>query len=349
MTGAQTVTIQGYAMWTALGHDGPSSVAGLRAEISGARQAMLWDRGNGERLSACRVQAHQWWEGETYLPYLAAPVIAEACDMAAARGHDADRVPVILCVAPPWRTGRSDKLEEILTEAIPRLLGGPWPEGSSVIPRGRTALPWALARARRSGAGMAIVVGVESLLRQAIADQYRRERRLLGSSATSGMILGEAAAAVLVAPGRGRGLVLTGFGRGTEPSRDGGSRETPVTGEGLTRAMRAALDAAGHPFHDVTLTMGDLNGEHYRFKEHAFAVTRLDRLPPENRSRRPRGHVEHWNVVRGIGDCGAAILPAALGWAYEAGRAGWLPGRAMIFAGEDDGERIAITGEWCNG
>ncbi|MBU2959873.1 3-oxoacyl-ACP synthase [Citreicella sp. C3M06] len=349
MTESQTITIRGYAMWTASGHDGPSSVAAMRAEMSGATQAMLWDRGNGERLPACRVHAHQWWEGETYLPYLAAPVIAEAQERAAELGHDPREVPVILCVAPPGRAGRSAKLEEIVTEGIPALLGRPWPQGSTVIPRGRTALPWALGRARRSGAGLAIVLGVESLLQQVIADHYRRDRRLLGSSATSGLILGEAAAAVLVSPGRGQGLVLTGFGRGQEPSRDGGSRDTPVTGEGLTQAMRSALEAAGHPFHDITVTLGDLNGEHYRFKEQAFAVTRLDRLPPENRSRRPRGHVEHWNVVRCIGECGAAILPAALGWAFEAGRSGFLPGRAMIFAGEDDGERIAMTGEWCDG
>ena len=99
----------------------------------------------------------------------------------------------------------------------------------------------------------------------------------------------------------------------------------------------------GVQFYDIPVVMADLNGEHFKFKELALASMRVDRLPPEGGSRRPRGHVEHWNVVETIGEVGAALLPAALGWAFEAGRSGFLPGRVMLAAGEDDGMRVALV------
>ena len=43
-------------------------------------------------------------------------------------------------------------------------------------------------------------------------------------------------------------------------------------------------------------------------------------------------------MVETIGEIGAAHMPAAIGWAFEAGRSGYLPGRVIFSAGED--------GEW---
>ena len=66
--------------------------------------------------------------------------------------------------------------------------------------------------------------------------------------------------------------------------------------------------------------------------------------------RRPRGYAEHWNVIEGLGEIGAALMPVQLGWAFEAGRQGRLPqGRALAFAGEDDGARVAMTLEMRGG
>jgi 3-oxoacyl-[acyl-carrier-protein] synthase-1 len=43
-------------------------------------------------------------------------------------------------------------------------------------------------------------------------------------------------------------------------------------------------------------------------------------------------------------------MPVQLGWAFEAGRQGRLPqGRALAFAGEDDGARVAMTLEMRGG
>ncbi len=52
------------------------------------------------------------------------------------------------------------------------------------------------------------------------------------------------------------------------------------------------------------------------------------------------------HVLDHLGEIGAALMPAQLAWAFETGRAGLLPqNRALCFAGEDDGRRVALTAE----
>jgi 3-oxoacyl-[acyl-carrier-protein] synthase-1 len=355
MSGRRGLSVIGYGMWTAAGHDGPSSVAAMRAGVSGAKRAKLWDRTIGDSLNAFRVEAHQWWEGPTFLPDLAHPVIGDCrAQVPENLGVDPADVPILLAVAPKDRPDRIPDLERILLEGLAEKDGRALPPGSAVIPGGRTALPHLLSRAAELArkAPLTIILGVESFLRQSIVDHYIGRGRLLCGTTSSGFIAGEAAAGLLVAPvGKvpGPELRLSGMGAGHEPSRDGGSKENPVTATGLTEAMRAALTMSGTAFYDIPLVMSDLNGEHFKFKELTLATMRIDRLPPEGRSRRPREHLEHWNVIETIGEVGAATLPAAMGWAFEAGRSGFLPGHVMFLGGEDDGTRIALVGEMTGG
>lgn len=348
---APGLSVIDYGMWTAIGNDGPTSVAGMRAGVSGAARANLWDYTAGENLDAFRVHAHQWWEGPSFLPELIAAPVEECFARAARLRRKPSEIPILICVAPRGRPGRPPDLERVVLDGLARTLGRPLPEGSGVIARGRTGLPHLLARAASQKARhpLQILVGAESFLRQVIVAHYIDRSRLLCGTNSSGFIAGEAAAALLVAPTGSTGgpeLAITGMGAGFEPSLDGGSKDHAVTGEGLTEAMRGALQVAGREFYDIPVVMGDLNGEHFKFKELMIATTRLDRLPPEGGSRRPREHVEHWNVAETIGEVGAALMPAALGRALEAGRDGTLPhGRLLAHAGEDDGWRVALVAE----
>ena len=342
------ISVVGYGMWTAAGHDGPSSVAAMRASVSGAERANLWDYTAGENLMAFRVSAHQWWEGPTFLPDLALPVIEECRSKVPEQlGVAAKDIPILLAVAPEGRPDRPQNLEKMVLEGLSAKLGGELPKGSRAIGQGRVSLPYLIQLAAGLGRP-ALIVGVESFLRQRIVEHYIDRARLLCGTNSSGFIVGEAAAGLLVAPS---GLVagpefrITGMGKGHEPSRDGGGKDTPVSAEGMTEALRGAMAMSGGHFYDIPVVMADLNGEHFKFKELALSTMRVDQLPPEGGSRRPRGHVEHWNVVETIGEVGAALLPAAMGWAFEAGRSGYLPGPVMFAAGEDDGTRVALVGE----
>ncbi|MDP3195610.1 3-oxoacyl-ACP synthase [Tabrizicola sp.] len=352
---APGLSVIGYGIWSALGPDGPSTIAGIRGQIIGSEVGNLWDPTAGANLGSFRVAAHQWWEGASFLPDLATPPIeeclAQVSHLSPAIRRTAADIPILVTVAPKDRPGRPADLETLVLNGLSRKLGRPLPPGSGVIGGGRSGLPHLFATAARQADRypLQILVGVESLLRQSIVEHYIANNRLLCGANTSGFTVGEAAAAVLVArtgATQGPELAITGMGTGLEPSRDGGSRDKAVTGEGLTRAIRAALAVTGVPFYDFPALIGDLNGEHFKFKEQMMAQMRLDRAPPEGRSRRPRGYVEHWNLIEYAGEIGAALMPAQLGWAFEMGRAGLLPqNRALCFAGEDDGRRVALTAE----
>jgi 3-oxoacyl-[acyl-carrier-protein] synthase-1 len=268
---------------------------------------------------------------------------------------DVNNIPLLINIAPPDRPALSAGADQIVLSGLARELGRSLPKGSAIISMGRVGLPHLIARAteRLKLYPLCILVCAESMLRQALVVHYCAKNRLLCEENSNGFTLGEASAALLVArmdAYPGPQLAIRGMGSGMEPSGDGGTREMPVTAKGLTDAMRAALTVSETPFYDIPMVMGDMNGEHFKFKELSYAVMRLDRLPPEKASRRPRGHIEHWNVVETIGEVGAALMPAAMGWAFEAGKSGYLPGkRVLFFAGEDDGQRVAIVGEWHNG
>jgi len=352
---APGLSVIGYGIWSALGPDGPSTIAGIRGQIIGSEAGNLWDPTIGANLNCFRVAAHQWWEGPTFLPDLATPPIEECLAQVAALPpalrRPASEIPILVTVAPPDRPGRPGDLEATMLAGLSRKLGRPLPPGSGVIGGGRSGLPHLLATAARQSSQypLQILVGVESLLRQVIVEHYIGKNRLLCGTNTSGFTVGEAGAAVLVARTgavQGPELAITGMGTGVEPSRDGGSREQAVTGEGLTQAIRAALAVTGIPFYDFPALIGDLNGEHFKFKEQMMALMRLDRIPPDGHSHRPRGYTEHWSLIEYAGEIGAALMPAQLAWAFELGCGGLLPqNRAFCFAGEDDGRRVALTAE----
>jgi 3-oxoacyl-[acyl-carrier-protein] synthase I len=353
---APNLSVVGYGIWSALGHDGPSSIAGVRGQIIGSETGNLWDPTVGANLSCFRVAAHQWWEGPTFLPDLATPPIEECLNQVANLAPKSLRslvsdIPILVTVAPRDRPGRPADLETGVMDGLARKLRRPLPQGSGVIGGGRCGLPHLLATAAKQSDRypLQILVGVESLVRQEIVEHYITRNRLLCGSNTSGFTVGEAGTALLVArtgSTQGPELAITGLGTGLEPGRDGGSREAATTGDGLTGALRAALAVTGIPFYDFPVLIGDLNGEHFKFKEQMMAQMRLDRAPPEGRSRRPRGYTEHWSLIEYMGEIGAALMPAQLAWAFEMGRAGLLPqNRALCFAGEDDGRRVALTAE----
>ena len=68
---APGLSVIGYGIWSALGPDGPSTIAGIRGQIIGSETGNLWDPTVGANLNCFRVAAHQWWEGPTFLPDLA--------------------------------------------------------------------------------------------------------------------------------------------------------------------------------------------------------------------------------------------------------------------------------------
>lgn len=350
------LSVLGHAMLTAVGGDGPTTCAAMRAGLSGAREAKLWDFTCGEYIKAARPRLRQWWEGPTMVPALAEPVIRQCVQQARQLGlatgaDDVSTLPVLVILPPSDRPHRAPDLEQIVLDGLAARLGRPLPNGSGALAGGRTGILSALRIAHGlisdRAAPACIIVGVESFLRQVLVGHYIDAGRMFCGTNSNGFIPGEAACAVLV--GRQGSvaadeLVIAGTGTGQEASGDGGNAEHPMRGDGLTQAVRQALEEAGIVFHDLNFSISDHNGEAFKFKEAAIVAGRLDRLPPDGRSRRPRGFMETWHPVECIGEIGSANFPCLLGWAFEAGFKDYAPSQhALLHAGEDNGERVALV------
>lgn len=353
------LSVLGSGMMTAVGFNARSSCAAFRAGISGVQHENLWDSQAGEYLQAGRPHLPQWWEGPDLLAELVAPAIVECRnalkELSEFRGVDPTRMPIILVIAPESRPGRWPNLDQRIVSDLAHKLGQELPEGSCVIPRGRTGIVRALEKAveLRRISPVCIIAGVESFMRQEIAERYLEERRLKCADNSNGFIPGEGAGAVLVGLAqrtKGPELLITGMGSSEDSAGAGGDRKHPSTGKGLTDAIRGALAQAGHDYSALDLRLSDLNGEHWKFKEAAFSNGRLDRSRPPDIPRRQLGYLPTWHPIEYTGEVGAAIFPIMLGWLFDAYCKGYYRGaRNLLFASEDSGEHVALTAEFKKG
>ena len=163
--------------------------------------------------------------------------------------------------------------------------------------------------------------------------------RLLRRDNSNGFIPGEAAGAVLLGPheeGSPAPLLCRGLGFAREPAPfDSGK---PLRADGLVQAIRGALSEAGLTLKDCDHRIADVNGEQYRFKEAALAITRL--------LRDRKVLFSLWHPVDCIGEVGAASLPAMLAVLFHGARKDYLPGPTFLgHLGNDDDKRAAFIAQ----
>lgn len=332
------LAVKAAGMVTAVGYNYAASCAAMRAGIRNVNETNLWDPQSGTYLAAGKVPLPQWWVGIGKLADLLAPAIMEC--LTAARPVEPAEIPILVGVASPEQPCRMPNLdEELLGEVEHRLGFRPHP-ASQLIPRGRVSAAIGLKEAaellEKDKVPCCVVAAVDSLLQHDLKDYYLERRRLLTPKNSNGFSLGEAGGALLVAPtadGADGELRILGMGMATEEAPI--ESEKPCRGEGLTDAIRTALAEAGLTVQETQYRIADLNGEHYRAKEMAMAISRFPR--------KPTGKLfDVWHPIEYIGDVGAAIGPIVLGWALHAGRKGYGNGPTVLCTfGNDNGERAA--------
>ena len=110
--------------------------------------------------------------------------------------------------------------------------------------------------------------------------------------------------------------------------------DQPNAAQGLTAAMRVALEAAGVRPSQVGMIWADLNGESYRAREWAFTEVRL-------------GFTTSTELVHPAdvhGDLGAATDSSLLALAAMSHGTGWTEGKpVVVFSGSEGGWRAATV------
>lgn len=253
--------------------------------------------------------------------------------------------PLLLGISEGNRPDHDRRLDSDLIAAVSAKAGVAFhPEHSQVFSRGRTSVLVALRKARRLlAAGEAtrcFIAGIDSMINDDCVGWHYQNRRLKLADNPDGLLPGEAAAVIQMVPASAplsrpmRIVTISGVGYGKESATVLSGQ--PNQSDGLTTAIKSALDEAGMTLDQIDYRISDVNGEQYYFRETATALSRLLRVHKEG--------FPIWHCADSIGDTGAAVGGIALIMAFAAAQAGYAPGpMAICQTSSDSGERAAAV------
>lgn len=331
----QPMAIRRTGLVTSVGLDAPSSCAAIRSKLTNPVETKFRDH-TGRWIMGHEVPLEESWRGLGKLARMAAMAIDECLgDITVDACTD---IPLLLCVAEPERPGRLAGLDDRLFGDIERLLARRFAASSAVVPHGRTSIAVALSNARRLLAQLdcphVVIAAADTLLNGATLQAYASAQRLLCEHHPDGFMPGEAGGALLLTRGSTLPeLQCEGIGFGIEPAPL--LSDQPLRAEGLSLAIRQALEDAGCALHEADFRITDLSGEQYYFKEAALALSRTMRELKEE--------FDVWHPAECLGETGAAAGLAMLSMADSACRRGFAPGpRILAHCGSDAGARAAL-------
>lgn len=331
------ISILGTGLVTAVGFSAPASCAAFRSKLTNPTETHFIDAA-GDRIMAHQVELDAPWRGLPKLAKMAAMAIDEALEGVAR--PEWRRIPLLLCVAEEGRPGRTAGLDATLLARVQEELGTDFSPASATVAHGRVAVAVAMAQARALLAGgqaqRVVVAAADSLLSWPTLSHYEREDRLLTAANSNGFMPGEAGGALLLGPAQwvAGELLCTGVGFGIEHARLGSGE--PLRAEGLTGAIRACLNEAACPMHDMDFRITGLSGEQYYFKEAALALSRTLRQRKED--------FDLWHPAECTGEVGAVSGICVIADAQAACAKGYAKGpNVLAHWSNDAGERAAMA------
>lgn len=334
------LAITSVGMVTGVGLSAPATCAAIRCAIDNFQETRFMDNG-GEWIMGCEVPLEQPWRGRTKLLKMAAMAIQECLQGNPQLNPKA--APLLLCLSEHERKGRVIDDDNQFFLDLQEELQLQFHEKSRIIAHGHAAAGVALQHARRLfqefGCSQVLIAATDSLLVGATLAHFEEYERLLTSNHSNGFIPGEAGAALIVEPysGHKNQLICTGLGFGMEKAHV--YSEEPLRADGLTAAIKEALDDAGHGESLLEFKITDISGEQYYFKEASLAFSRLDRTK--------RQEFDIWHPADCVGEVGSVlglimigVLKAACEKTYSKGN------HILAHLGDDDGKRSSMIFSW---
>jgi 3-oxoacyl-[acyl-carrier-protein] synthase-1 len=283
--------------------------------------------------------------GAARLLALAEPPLREACGLLSHAPMPYRRVPIYVGV-PERRPGFGDRDIEWIQHKLERLEDLPiQPTSVELIPQGHAsglaAFEMGLKQLRRGACEACLVGGVDSYMQPDTIEWLDDHRRLARAGARSSfspgegagfcLLVGERAARLLgwKSLARVHSIAVAHERRHLKTQQDG-------FGEGLTEAVRGAVDGLSLPAERINQVICDINGERYRSEEWGFTCLRLAACFESPSAY--RAPADCW------GDMGAASGPLFAILACQAAARGYAKGpRTLVWASSDSGLRAATV------
>jgi len=336
--------ITGTGLITSVGHDALTTFSSLRCDLTHMQEVKIPAQGGIPLVGAPIVGCSDTLLRERRLWDLAVKAAHEAINQAGQANLPLDlKAGCVLWTTPhEERTGffaqSSVDFKQKFLEQLKVHSNIPWHD----LPYGHSAGLFAIREATNiiaSGkASFCLIGGVDSLLQLRLLRWLENIDRLKTETYTDGLIPGEAAAFIVVESKeniekrKGEALAfIDGFGSAYEE----GSilSDQPCRGQGLTKALRDALDFANTKPENVQSVFCDLNGESYRANEWALANLRVGFSED----------IEVSHPADCIGDVGAATGTLLLAYGALHLTKSPLMKNSLIFSCADNGERGAVV------
>lgn len=332
------LAISRVGMITGVGLNAAATCAALRCAIDNFQETRFMI--DGDWQIACEVPLPQPWRGERRLRELARAAILDCLDGFV---PEPGTLPLFLCLPETDRPGRLIHDDNRFFLDLEKDLGWRCHSQSCTIAMGRVSIGVALRRARKLFQDRTVerilIAACDSYLTATTLEVLAQEDRLLTGNNSDGFIPGEAGSALMVEPAFHATvpLKLVGLGFGVEPAPINSGK--PLRAEGLTRAIKQALQEAGLTLWDLDFRITDIAGEQYYFKEATLALARTLRVRKE--------FFDIWHPADCIGETGAAVGAVMIGMFKAACEKGYSQGAGVLLhLGNDDGRRVAMVLRW---
>ncbi len=334
--GALRLEVRSAGLCCAVGYSLAPAVAAIRANMDHFRESSF-AAADGEPIKAAYLPNEDTWGAQRLALWLAAAIRDCLQRDALSRAPTAAAVEPSRCAMlvligeaertdiASWRHDPASGLRPLIGEALAILGYGDRSlhAQSRVLALGPAGLSAALLLADRllreeQTLDTVLLVGVDSLLTSRLINHHLGHQRILLTGNSNGFLPGEAAAALLLQranPGT-PGLRLLAAAHDIEPAHwdpasqaEGQPGAQPNRAQGLSNAIHQACQHAGLAPSELAFRVSDQNGEVWRSREGANAITRVC----QGATHTP----EHHTLADKLGDIGASSGPAALAYLHQ--------------------------------
>jgi len=329
----QPVRIASRGICCSVGFYAAAAIAAIRANVNNFCETSFIDY-QGEPIRGAMLYQTNIW-GEQRLQYMFDTALEECLYGLGAAGEE----PLPILVLGPEQI-RGSGYRDWAERCRNTLARGGHPQ-SRLFSLGKAGIGTLVREAQKifsmpKPPDYVIALGLDSYFEPAAIQQFLADDRLYCSANSDGFIPGEAACAVALTPLQGddKALWIDGIGEASEKA--GIMNDEPLLAQGLTKAIRGAIEEAGYKVSGCAFHASGVNGEQWYFKEAALALTRVLEERVES--------FPHYLVCQATGETGAACGPLTLAWMAEVmGRRDGPGTQGILHFSNDDALRCALA------